>query len=124
MSNVEYEILVYQYIQNFSKFSSGREASDIYKAILGLSVMKRLILAALIVAVSLSATALVAGHLQEVHAQVTVNNISGSGSVGSSTPGPAGPTGANGATGPAGPAALESLQELNIRGVHSRAAIS
>ena len=121
MSNVEYEILVYQYIQNFSKFSSGREASDIYKAILGLSVMKRLILAALIVAVSLSATALVAGHLQEVHAQVTVNNISGFGSVGSSTPGPAGPTGANGAT---GPAALESLQELNIRGVHSRAAIS
>src|SRR5215831_14070555 len=107
MSDVQ--ILVYRYIQKFSnKFSSGGEASDIYKAILGLSVMKRSIVAALIVAVSLSATA---GLLQEVHAQVNVNNNFGAGSVGSSTPtqgptGPAGPQGSQGpigATGPAGP---------------------
>ena len=54
-NDVKYEILVYPYVRYFSisKFSSGREASDIYKAILGLSVMKRSILAALIVAVSL-----------------------------------------------------------------------
>ena len=106
-----------------NKFSSGREASDIYKAILGLSVMKRSILAALIVAVSLSVMVyvvpgLVAGTnfrlLQEAHAQVTVtiNNALGGGSIGSSTPtqgpagpaGPAGPMGPMGATGPAGPA--------------------
>src|SRR5262249_2834620 len=104
-----------------TKFPSGHEASDIYKAISWLSVMKRSIVAALIAAVSLSAIvyvvpALVAGTnfrlLHEAHAQVTINNISGGGSVGSSTPGPAGPagatgpagpTGANGAIGPAGP---------------------
>src|SRR5215469_12309917 len=117
MSNVEIEILVYRYIRNFSnKFSSSGEASNIYKAILGLSVMKRLMVAALIAVVSLSTMiyavpALVAGTnfrlLQEAHAQVTINNINGAGSIGSGTPGPAGPagtTGANGATGPAGPA--------------------